>query len=137
MRSNPLFLSVLGALATGALVASAASGCGSDSDDGGAGATSGGDCTPPAACTDVVSECIAQEDNTGSETPGLRMSYLTITTPEALAKKFVKQLVLDAVLLDKAACYLDGEGTFSWLLQFDKATGTLKTGGAAASANPE
>ncbi|MEJ7728342.1 MAG: hypothetical protein WKG00_03925 [Polyangiaceae bacterium] len=141
MRSNPLFLSVLGALGACALLASAASGCGSDADgdaadpsSSGTGAgSSGGDCTPPAACTDVVSECIAQEDNTGNDKPGLRMSYLTITSPEALASLFVQQLVLDGVLLDKPACYLDGQGTFSWLLEFDKAAGTLKTGGAAPS----
>ena len=145
MRSNGLFLSVSVAAIACTLVGLTAVGCGSDSDDGdtaagpgssgaGAGGPSGGAaCAPPAACTDVESECIAQADNAGSDTANLRMSYLTITKPDALAQPFVQQLVLDGVLLDKKACYLDGKGTFSWLLQYDKATGALKTGGAAPS----
>lgn len=133
MRSNPLFLSAAVAALACTFAGVTASGCGSDSEGDAAAATGGADCTPPAACSAVVSECIAQADNAGSETVALRMSYLVIDAPEALANPFVQDLVLDGVLLDKQECYLDGKGTFSWLLQYDKATGTLKTGGAAPS----
>jgi hypothetical protein len=101
--------------------------------------TSGGvgPCTPGVACPDVAgSQCISLVDNSVASVFTLRMSDLTITAPPSLTKGLVKGVVMNGVTLNLASCNLNGGGTFSWLLQFDTATGKLKTGGALPAQDP-
>src|SRR5262245_2012578 len=123
---------VAAVVGTASLIVCVPAGCGSDSDGGDGDGTCGTAqmrCELQASCTVADPECLAYADNSESDTPGLRISHLDITRPPALSNQFVLNLVLDGVHLDDPACYLDGKGTFTWLLQFDKATGKLKTGG--------
>jgi hypothetical protein len=85
----------------------------------------------------VKSDCIALEDYSASKTPVLRMAQLTMTKPDALAGSgVVPKVVANAVTMNLPACFLEGGGTFSWLLQFDETTGKLKTGGAKPVDDP-
>ena len=132
-----LVLSLGGVGAAGAIV-----GCGSDTATGSTststGATSGGDpCSPAAACPQVpTSKCIALADNSAAKQFTLRMANLTLTAPPALTKGLVKGVVQNGVTMNLASCNLNGGGTFSWLLQFDTAAGTLKTGGGKPADDP-
>ncbi|MEP7123583.1 MAG: hypothetical protein ABJE95_21825 [Byssovorax sp.] len=145
-----LVLSLGGVGATGAIV-----GCGSDtatatggtSTTGGGGsaststgsdATSGGDpCSPGAQCPQVASsKCISLADNSAAKQFTLRMANLTLTAPPALTKGLVKGVVQNGVTMNLAPCNLNGGGTFSWLLQFDTATGMIKTGGGKPADDP-
>ncbi len=142
-----LVLSLGGVGAAGALV-----GCGSDTATGttstsgggsaststGSNTTSGGEpCSPAASCPQVAaSECISLADNSKATNFTLRMSSLTLTAPLVLTKGLIKSVVGGGVGMNLASCNLNGGGTFSWLLQFDTAAGTLKTGGAKPALDP-
>jgi hypothetical protein len=130
---------VVAASSAAALAVSVSAGCGSDSDDADtAGSTTGtATCAPGAACTDVQSECLALVDNSASAKPGLRIMHLDVLKPAALSNQFVLDLIRGGVLLNKTECYLDGKGTFTWLLEFDTAGGQLRTGGAPPSTPEE
>jgi hypothetical protein len=78
----------------------------------------------------VDKECIGLVDNKGQMKFGLRMSELDLTAPPALTKGLVKTTVQGNVTPSVPTCNLNGSGTFSWLIQFDLAAGTIKTGGA-------
>src|SRR5690606_26318032 len=67
---------------------------------------------------------------------GLRMAQLTITKPDVLATGFVANLVAEGLTMRLPQCYLNGTGTFSWLLEFDTMTGKLRTGGALPADDP-
>lgn len=138
------FLNVVYVLGVSALTGAAAvAGCGGDDD----GATSS---NPPGSsggqgescelqdpvCTAVASDCIAVHDNQGLTRFGLRMAQLTITKPDVLATGFVADLVAEGLTMKLPQCYLDGTGTFSWLLEFDTTTGKLRTGGALPTDDP-
>ncbi|KYF75718.1 hypothetical protein BE20_18925 [Sorangium cellulosum] len=123
--------------------AAAAAGCGGD--DGGAtssnsGATGGAtvrDCSQKhPVCTAVASDCVAVHDNRDATTFGLRMAQLTITKPDVLAIGYVARLVAQGLTITLPQCNLNGTGTFSWLLEFDKANGKLRTGGARIADDP-
>jgi hypothetical protein len=130
------------------LLALAAVGCSDDSKaDGGAGATSGdASCALTApGCKPDTSECIALADNTSAPVFGLRISNLRLGAPSALTTGVISTVIANSVALDYAACprdtsgtsvFEDGLGTFSWLLEFDTAAKTLKTGGALPVADP-
>ncbi len=134
-----LVLSLGGVGAAGALV-----GCGSDTPTGGTSTTGGGGggggtdpCSPAAACPQVPSsKCISLADNSAAKQFTLRMANLTLTAPPALTKGLVKGVVQNGVTMNLASCNLNGGGTFSWLLQFDTATGMLKTGGGKPADDP-
>lgn len=98
------------------------------SGDGGSGP---GDCslTNP-VCTAVDSQCIAVHDNRDKTRFGLRMAQLTITKPDVLARGLIAKVVAESLTMDLKQCYLNGTGAFSWLLELDTTTGTLRTGGA-------
>ncbi len=64
------------------------------------------------------------------------MADLQLTAPPALTKGLVSTVIGNSVTPENAACNLAGTGTFSWLLAFDTAAGTLTTGGAKPVANP-
>ncbi len=144
-----LVLSLGGVGAAGALA-----GCGSDTATGttgtgggdatttssGSNTTSGGTdpCSPPASsCPQVASsKCIALADNAASKLFTLRMANLTLTAPPALTKGLVKGVVQNGVTMNLAGCNLNGGGTFSWLLEFNTASGKLRTGGGKPADDP-
>jgi hypothetical protein len=137
---------ILGLSTAGAMAMAFTVGCGSSTTQGGGGNTSTGSggntgttsaCTQPTDCSLNNCKCAAADfecaglvDNKGQTKFGLRMSQLDITAPGALSSGLVAGIVATAVGPSDANCYLDGKGTFSWLLQFDTAAKTLKTGGA-------
>jgi hypothetical protein len=138
---------ILGLTLGGIAVFSSAVGCGDSGSTSSSTTTSssstssssGGDaCSPTdAVCVKVKSDCIALEDYSASKTPVLRMAQLAMTKPDALAGSgVVPKVVANAVTMNLPACYLEGGGTFSWLLQFDETTGKLKTGGAKPVDDP-
>jgi hypothetical protein len=93
-------------------------------------------CCPKAGCATVDPECIGLVDNAGLTRFGLRVSELDITEPAALAGGLMASILAEAVTPNQMACFLDGKGSFSWLLQFDTAAKTLKTGGAKPVNDP-
>jgi hypothetical protein len=129
-------VAVAGALLTG---------CG---DDGGTGTGSGGgstagECAPDVGCPTVPSDCVAFEDNAGKDTFALRITQLTIEKPAALTDPTVKNLLAKGVTFNYQECtaatgdpLFTGDGTFSWILEFDKTNGTLRTGGAKPEPDP-
>lgn len=146
MRLSKVFALVISGL-VGGVVAMGATGCdGGDDGTGGSGGSgtggsTGGSAADPceASCDankDVKSECIAITDNAGQGTYGLRMAQLTLEKPAALTNPVVASLIESGVTMNLKDCNLTGEGTFSWLLQFDSAAGTLKTGGAKPVTDP-
>lgn len=67
------------------------------------------------------------------------MSALRFTKPAAFTTGIVSGVIEGAVTPNNVKCNLNGSATFSWLLRFDLATGTLTTGGskpAPSSAGP-
>ena len=121
---------------------------GGNSGGGGAGGgnSSGAACALTAAgCKTAISNCVSLVDNKDLKTFGLRISQLTLTKPAALASGVMSTVLNNAIASNYAACtlgslsdsiYGTGTGTFSWLLEFDTAKGTLKTGGAKPVADP-
>jgi hypothetical protein len=112
---------------------------GGTTDSGGGGGTvtdAGPPCSPKASCTAADKTCMGLVDNTGQTKFGLRMTELDLTSPTALTTGIVKNIAGGAVGLNIASCNLSGSATFSWLLQFDTAAMTLKTGGAKPVADP-
>lgn len=96
----------------------------------------GGDpCSPPVACTNY-SSCISLVDNSAASSFTLRMADLKLTAPLSLTKGLINGVVQNGVTMNLSNCNLFGGGTFSWLLQFDKATGKLKTGGGKPAMDP-
>ncbi len=87
-------------------------------------------CSIPASCTAVDTECLGAVDNAGRTRFGLRISQLDVTRPRELTAGILGRVVADDVLPADVACNLPGRGTFSWLLRFDTALGTLESGGA-------
>ena len=124
-------------------------GCSSDttpSNTNGGGNSGGAACAVSAAgCKTEISDCVSLVDNKDLKTFGLRISQLTLTKPAALASGVMSTVLNNAIASNYAACtlgslsdsiYGTGTGTFSWLLEFDTAKGTLKTGGAKPVADP-
>ena len=75
-------------------------------------------------------------DNAGAASFGLRMADLALTAPNTLAKGLVSLVIKGGITPQNPVCNLSGGGTFSWLLAFDSAAGTIKTGGAKPAQNP-
>jgi len=127
-----LFLSGL------SLFAITGSGCGGD--ESGTTTTTGGNnvtCALPAACTAPIKECVGLVDNKGQAAFGLRMTQILISKPTTLApSSFTGGVVSNGVAWNDPACYLGGQGTFSWILYFDSASKTVCTGGAKPVTNP-
>lgn len=141
MRLSKLFAIVLSGFC--GVVAAGAAGCGGDDGSGGSGGGGGGTSTGTLSCDptceaakSVGSECLAIVDNKDSATYGLRMAQLTISKPSVLANKTISGIIDSAVTLNLDSCNLTGDGTFSWILEFDSATGKLKTGGAKPVKDP-
>lgn len=75
-------------------------------------------------------------NNAGAASFGLRIADLKLTAPNALAKGLVSSVIKGGIVPQNLVCNLSGSGTFSWLLAFDAAAGTLKTGGAKPEQKP-
>jgi hypothetical protein len=74
-------------------------------------------------------------DNTSTNKKTLRISQLRVTKPALLASKPIEFSIIGPAVtwIDDAACGLSAPGKagqFNWLLEFDIAAKTLKTGGA-------
>ncbi len=152
MRLSKVFALVLSGL-FGVVATGATTGC-DDGGTGGSGATGGGGAggatggtssggSGTGACAaecdanaGVASECIAIVDNKDQGKFGLRMAQLTLEKPAALTNPVVAGLIETGVTMNLKDCNLTGDGTFSWLLEFDTAAGTLKTGGAKPADDP-
>jgi hypothetical protein len=115
---------------------STSTGSGSNSSSSSSSSSGGGACEPGASCMAADKECIGLVDNSGQSKFGLRIAELTVTSPPALTKGIIQKTVADAVTPALTTCNLKGGATFSWLLQFDKSAGTLKTGGAKPVIDP-
>lgn len=97
------------------------------------------DCTPTdPACPalDVDSDCLALTDNRDKEQFAMRISQLSVSSPEALTGPAVYKIVADGVNINLPTCNVSGLGTFSWVTVFDRDKGTLTTGGALPVADP-
>ena len=101
--------------------------------DGGAYAPSPACPTSPCSST---SPCLAMADNTGQATDSLRLRKLNIVAPPALAETFIQESVIDQGVNLKNYCGEGGDGSFSWILQFNPSTGQLITGGAPPTSDP-
>lgn len=98
-------------------------------------------CTPPMpACPTTPcngsSACLAMADNSGKTTYDLRIRKLNVVAPPALDKQFIQAGVIDKGINLNNLCGEQGDGTFSWLIQFDPTAKTLTTGGAAPTMDP-
>ncbi len=120
--------------------------CGSDDGDGGGGSggTTGASCVPKsddcyiAGPTGPGAECLAKHDNTGSDIWQGRINQITVKAPSVLSTKFIHDAILDRGLyLNQPQCFEQGEGTFSWLFEFNRTTGKLKTGGSLPVKDPK
>jgi len=124
---------------SGASTSTGGGGTSTSTGGGGSGASggSGPGCVPQCAANQgVASDCIAITDNAGLSTYGLRMGQFKLSKPTALTSLIVAGVINGGVTMNLPDCYLKGQGTFSWLLQFDAASGKLKTGGARPSSDP-
>ena len=93
-------------------------------------------CSISASCAPLVPECLGVADNAGQSRFALRVAQLDVTRPAGTLLGLVGVIVADDVLPSDVACNLPGTGTFSWILRFDRSTGTLETGGALPPADP-
>jgi hypothetical protein len=75
-------------------------------------------------------------DNTGQPVDNLRIRKLNVTAPPALAKAFIQRSVIDQGILLKNVCGEAGDGSFSWLIQWNPSTKQLMTGGAPPTDDP-
>lgn len=117
---------------------SAATACGDDSETT-VNPTGGATCVPTdPACPalDVTSDCLGLVDNSGKDEFALRLSQLEISAPAVLASPAVKSIVADGVNINLPACNIPGDGTFSFILQFNRTSGKLLAGGAFPEASP-
>ncbi len=96
-----------------------------------------GACTPAdAVCNASTSVCLAVADAHGAASFGLRVAHLTMTSPAAFTTGIVQSIFEGYATPDQPQCNLSGPGTFSWLLGFDTAQGTLRTGAAKPASDP-
>ncbi|MGC4118120.1 MAG: hypothetical protein QM765_26935 [Myxococcales bacterium] len=92
-------------------------------------------CSPEATCT-LQHDCMGYVDNAGKSSFGLRMGQLHFVKPGALSQGIMAVVFSSQVLQDAPACRLTGTATTNWLLQFDTAAASLKTGGAQPVTDP-
>ncbi len=119
-------------------------GSGNAGSGGSAGGANVGECVPTAAeCyvdgpTGPGAECLAKVDNSKSDVWTGRFSFLKINKPAALANQIVQEAVINkGISLNQPDCKETGDGTFSWLLEFNSTTGKLKTGGGDPVTDPK
>ncbi|MBI4701437.1 MAG: hypothetical protein HY744_09805 [Deltaproteobacteria bacterium] len=124
------------ALALGAAAAAVPSCSG---EDGGPAVSAVPSCAPTdpsCPALGIASDCLALANNAGKTAFTLRMAQLSVTKPDALAQPFVYGIVSRGVNINLGTCNVSGDGTFSWLLHFDRTHGKLRTGGAKPEQSP-
>lgn len=89
------------------------------------------DACPGAGCAYADSVCLSIADNEGSDRTNLRITQLNITFPEALKHPFLQDTVINRAMRlgYEEGCGYSGDGRFSWLFSWDKASNKLTTGG--------
>ena len=88
-------------------------------------------CSHASTCGNA-GECLNTVDHTGKTQVALRVRRLAVAAPEALTINLVQHTILNKAMdLTNTACFERGDGSFNWILQVDKATSRLITGGAA------
>jgi hypothetical protein len=108
-----------------------------DCDDGANTCESTPGCVIDEARCGSTATCLPIGDNKGKDILDLRIRRLKITTPAALAGEFIqKNIVTLNIDLAEPTCGEPGKGLFSWLLQIDRKTNTLITGGAPPASDP-
>jgi hypothetical protein len=148
LRRFFLMRSILGAIPLVTFGLAIAGGC--SSDEGGGSGGSGGSGGGQGACwpTDDVcyvagptgpgAECLAKADNSGSPIWQGRLTSIQVTKPDRLAQQFVQNTIIDkGVTLNQDVCNETGDGTFSWLFEFDSTTNKLRTGGGLPVGDPK
>jgi hypothetical protein len=96
-----------------------------------------GACAPTGAkCEMVQSRCIALDDPCGKGFSTHRISQLTVTKPTSLSMGLAGSIVTSSVQMNLPDCNLQGNGTFSWLLQFDELNGLMTTGATRPEQSP-
>ncbi len=91
---------------------------------------------PNCPAVGVPSDCVALVDNSGLDKFVLRLSQLTITAPAALSTPFMQGIVGDGVTINLPTCNISGDGTFSFMFEFDKTTDRVRAGGALPEEHP-
>ncbi len=136
--------SVLSVLVVAPFLAVGCGDSGSSSTGDTGGAPAGGACAPAEGCPSVVSDCVAFEDNAGKDVFSLRIVDLQLSAPAALASPVVAGLLSTGITPDYEQCVtkdslalFTGDGSFNWILTFDKTAGILRTGGAVLETNPD
>lgn len=83
------------------------------------------------------SPCLAMGvDNSGKSVADMRIRRLDLSAPAQLATQTVQKVVINQGINLDGKCGEAGDGTFSWLIQFDTANGKLTTGGAPPTTDP-
>lgn len=100
---------------------------------GGQGGTGGLSCVPSCGAT---TDCLAVGVNTGKDLYSFRMSQLSIVKPVAMTNPVFATTLEDGITPSLPDCYLHGDGTMSWLLQFDTKAGTLTMGAGKPIEDP-
>lgn len=93
-------------------------------------------CALPSDCPAADPACVGLVDNSGKSKFGLRMAQLTFTQPASLTTGIFSTLIAGNVTDHLPKCRLTGAGTFSVLLDFDAAAGTMRLGGAKPVTDP-
>ena len=127
----------------------AAGGCSSDEGGGGGNGGAGGSgaagaCWPSNDACYVAgpegpgAECLAKKDNTNEAVWQGRLTSIEVLKPAKLAQQFIQGAIIDnGVSLNQQECNEGGEGTFTWLFEFNPATNKLKTGGGPPVQDPK
>src|SRR5262245_15655627 len=119
---------VVGLFSVGIVAAASVAGCKDDDSPEPGSCTAA--CCLGTSCKAVDKSCVGLVDNAGRTKFGLRMSELQVTAPAALTMGIMANVIAGAVTPSNSGCNLNGFETFNWLLQFDTAAHTIKTGGA-------
>ena len=90
---------------------------------------------PTTPCTQG-SPCLAMADNGTNTVQDFRFRKLNVTAPHALAQPFVQTGVIDQGVNLKSFCGEGGDGSFSWLVEFDTVNKKVTTGGAPPVDDP-
>jgi hypothetical protein len=94
-------------------------------------------CTPTdPSCSVVKSDCLAVYDNTGKSSFALRVGQLDFYQPVAFTGTLEQAAFLASISMNLPKCNLKGSGTFSWIVNVDKAAGTFQVGAAKPPADP-
>jgi hypothetical protein len=83
-----------------------------------------------------TSPCLAMADNGTNTVQDFRFRKLNVTAPPALSKAFIQNGVIDQGVNLKSFCGEGGDGSFSWLVEFDTVNKKVTTGGAPPVDDP-